>query len=78
MNLSTRYFNYSVLGLSLTTFYLYYNPSFNCDLDTAQKYDLNYLRRWIENKSDPSLWDYPVIIKYNPKMQLNPPRLFSN
>ena len=50
----------------------------NCDLDKAQKYDLNYLRRWIKNKAYTSLGDYPVIIKYNPLLQINPPALFNN
>jgi len=55
----------------------YYEKN-SCTLDKAQKYDLNYLRRWIENKSISTLWDYPVIIEYNSKLQLNPPALFSN
>ncbi len=61
-------------------FYLWYSNN-SCSLDEAQKYDLNYLRRWIE------WWDvqidsktgkkYPVVIKYNPNIQISPPALFS-
>jgi len=56
-------------------FYLYSTPSFICDLDKAQKYDLSYLRLWIENKLHFS--DYPIVIEYNSKLQLSPPPLFS-
>ena len=59
-------------------FYEYSNPGFLCDTEEAQKDDLNYLRLWIENKSNSLLADYPLIIEYNPKLQLNPPPLFSN
>ncbi len=47
-----------------------------CNLDTAQKYDMNYLRRWYEVKRLSSYQNYPVIINYNPLIQLTPPPLF--
>lgn len=46
-----------------------------CDLDNAQKYDMNYIRRWFENKKS-GTDDYTFIIKYNPTIQLAPPPLF--
>lgn len=70
-----------------------------CDIEEAQKYDLNFLRRYyrlsgIDNNGDgeddvanwwlSSMWlswgdlNYPLVIKYNPKVQLNPPALFGN
>lgn len=89
-------------------YYKYNEPSFICDLDTAQKYDLNYLRRyfvydnnndcgwvsdWLINScDDPYGWYwnsnyfdrnsiyylYPIIIEYNPMIQVSPPPLFNN
>ena len=71
-----------------------------CDIDTAQKYDLNYLRRYfvydshatfgvIDNVDEPYGWlsvsalgqgsdnyIYPVVIEYNPVVQITPPPLF--
>ena len=66
----------SRLEYPICPFYLGY-PDNICSLDEAQKYDLNYLRRWIVSQQ-PWKWDYPVIIEYNSKLQLNPPALFSN
>ena len=54
----------------------FYIPNSSCTLDTAQKYDMNYLRRWYEVKQLPSYEDYPVIINYNSLIQLTPPPLF--
>ncbi len=71
----------SRLANPVCPFYLGYNNNI-CELwlDEAQKYDLNYLRRWImlDDWITESTEKYPVIIKYNTKMQLNPPALFSN
>jgi hypothetical protein len=80
----------------------YFDKS-SCDVEKAQKYDLNYLRRyytydsdndwtkdsianswkyyfnWLENTSYDSSYnyiDYPVVIKYNPMIQITPPPLF--
>ncbi|QFR39597.1 hypothetical protein A9Q91_05245 [Candidatus Gracilibacteria bacterium 28_42_T64] len=69
-----------------------------CDLEAAQKYDLNYLRRYFiyDSNLDGSItsadlsakggtsvfvntdeeYFYPVVIKYNQKIQLTPPPLF--
>ena len=62
-------------------FYLNYSES-QCSLDEAQKYDLNYLRRWIIDKNWNIITEeskkYPVIIEYNSQLQLNPPALFGN
>jgi len=49
----------------------------SCDLDTAQKFDLNYLRRGFDSKYSWAYWDYPIIINYNPLVQTTPPPLFS-
>lgn len=70
----------------------FYISDGDCDLDTAQKYDLNYIRRGYTNLYKSS-WDtyyldgtdasvpikeqYPVIINYNSLIQINPPVLFS-
>lgn len=48
---------------------------FNCTVNEAKKYDLNYLRYWYEEKEAWS-WNYPVVIKYNPELQSGPPPLF--
>ena len=48
---------------------------FACEKE-SQKYDLNYLRSWYNNKYIPAYWDYPIIIKYNPAIQSTPPPLF--
>lgn len=66
----------------------YYVAKASCDLDTAQKYDLNYLRRYyLKSDWNPAWWvtpvktwslkQYPLIIEYNPKLQTTPPPLFS-
>jgi len=81
----------------------YYDKA-SCDLDKAQKYDLNYLRRyyiydsnhnWIIDNLDVAAntganyrWTfdtsvypyarYPVVIDYNPIVQITPPPLFDN
>jgi hypothetical protein len=48
----------------------------SCTQEEAQKYDLNFLRSWYENNS--ATWEnFPVIIKYNPSIQTNPPKGFS-
>jgi hypothetical protein len=53
------------------------------DFDLAMQYDLNYLRRWNSicdsNGNNCTSWwtAAPVIIKYNSKVQTNPPKLFS-
>jgi len=64
-----------------------------CERKDAQKYDLNFLRRyyyvswssainwWINymnkyNLTDYLYYQYPVVIKYNPKVQTSPPPLF--
>lgn len=49
----------------------------DCTRTIAQRYDLNYLRAWVENKFDASYPDYPIVIKYNPALQSGPPPLFS-
>ena len=71
---------WSYLADPICPYYLGYTNNI-CELDESQKYDLNYLRRWFEDPDDlidDSLWEYPVIIKYNPKLQINPPAIFSN
>ncbi len=82
----------------------YYDKA-SCDLEKAQKYDLNYLRRYFTYDSDnnwtkdkiANWWEYyynwsehnsydnsykyinyPVVIKYNPIVQITPPPLFGN
>ncbi len=50
----------------------------NCDMSRAQRYDFNYLRWWTQNKYDPTYENYPVIIKYNSRVQTTPPPLFGN
>lgn len=64
-----------------------------CDLNNAQKYDLNYLRRyfviwwtplnwWINYLNVYNSWykyfEYPIVIKYNSLIQTSPPPLFWN
>ena len=46
------------------------------DFDLAQIYDLNYIRKRdiIQNSDD----DYSFLIKYNPSLQLNPPKWFDS
>ena len=61
-------------------FYKYSESGFNCNLDEAQKYDLNYLRRWTDGNNFNSTEEesqYPVVIKYNPEVQISPPPLFT-
>jgi hypothetical protein len=65
----------SRLATPVCPFYKYSDSSFVCDLNESQKYDLNYLRRWIINSQHYS--NYPVVIEYNSKVQLSPPPLFS-
>jgi len=51
-----------------------------CNTINSQKYDFNYLRKWlgISPKFVPSAWpNYPVVIKYNSSIQSGPPPLFS-
>jgi hypothetical protein len=67
----------------------YYIDTTTCNSpNIAQKYDLNFLRRyfttwatiinwWISNFILPSdYFKYPVVIKYNPLIQTSPPPLF--
>lgn len=54
----------------------YFIKDEECTPEESQKYDLNYLRRWYNDKYDNSYGDYPVIIKYNPVIQITPPPLF--
>lgn len=79
----------------------YTRKTLTCDLKTAQKYDLNYLRRYflydsnwdgiITSADDPANWwisansaynanpaykAYPVVIDYNPLIQIYQPPLF--
>jgi hypothetical protein len=56
----------------------YYIDESSCNLDTASKYDMNYIRRLWNEKYDPSYPDYPVVIKYNSLLQINPPPVFDN
>ena len=72
----------------------YYIDASTCNLpNIAQKYDLNFLRRyfvawgnalnwWINYKaiydSTYPYFEYPVVIKYNPLIQKSPPPLFSD
>jgi len=82
----------------------YYDKT-SCTLGKAQKYDLNYLRRYFTYDSDnnwtidsiANWWkyyynwniktsydstykyiNYPIIIEYNPMIQITPPPLFDN
>ena len=71
---------WSYLADPICPYYLGYTNNI-CELDESQKYDLNYLRRWFEdpdNLIDDSLWEYPIIIEYNPQLQINPPEIFNN
>ncbi len=64
----------------------YYVPESTCGSISAQKYDLNYLRRYFVNPDGVASWNassewstigaYPVVIKYNSKIQSSPPPLF--
>lgn len=47
------------------------------DFDLAMIFDLNYLRRWDVWTSDENKW-YSTVIKYNPWLVLDPPKLFNN
>jgi hypothetical protein len=55
------------------------------DFDLSMQYDLNYLRRWNAGCDLNSNWNctdswetwVPVLIKYNPSAQTNPPKLFN-
>ena len=82
----------------------YYDKT-SCTLEKAQKYDLNYLRRYFTYDSDnnwtidsiANWWkyyynwniksnydwsykyiNYPIVIEYNPIIQITPPPLFDN
>ena len=71
---------WSYLADPICPYYLGYTNNI-CELDESQKYDLNYLRRWFEDPDDlidDSLWEYPIIIEYNPQLQINPPEIFNN
>lgn len=66
---------------------IYVNTN-DCSLEEAQKYDLNYLRRYfLKADWNPANWwtkvtqkeeykKYPVIIEYNPRILISPPPLF--
>lgn len=84
-------------------YYKKVDPAYVCTLEESQKYDLNYLRRYIlwwgidlngdslisENEKLPinggvsAVWStstyysYPVVIEYNPRIQITPPPLFN-
>lgn len=58
-------------------FYVKSDNSLTCDIVEAQKYDLNYLRAWVNNKYNSAYPNYPIVIKYNSTMQSTPPPLFS-
>lgn len=57
------------------------------DFEKAMIYDLNYIRRWNiwcdkstpKNEKCNDVWEYsdPFIIKYDPRIQTTPPKLFS-
>lgn len=67
----------------------YYVDTFLCTWEEAQKYDINYLRRYyLDDSGNPVNWwiqvfttspknQYPVIFEYNPSIQSFPPPLFS-
>ncbi len=62
-------------------FYAYdYYPSFTCSYKVAQKFDLNFLRRYYPTlpweSSNLTTEDNPIVIKYNPIIQISPPPLF--
>jgi len=61
---------------AICPFYVQIDPVLICDAIRAERYDLNYLRSWYNNKYNSSYWDYPIIIKYNPTLQSTPPPLF--
>jgi len=66
-------------GWPVCPFYTESISWFVCDITEAQKYDLNYLRSWVGVSPNftPSSWNnYPVIIKYNSRLQSTPPPLF--
>lgn len=78
-------FSNNTIGWSVQSPYKcpFYIPNLSCDLDTAQKYDMNYLRRGYQNIIDnyapnpvPNDKAYPVIVNYNSLIQLTPPKLF--
>jgi hypothetical protein len=70
----------------------YIKESICSDVKQAQKYDLNYLRRYfIKTDGTPvnggvnyfgiydssyEYYTFPVVVKYNSKVQLTPPPLF--
>lgn len=69
-------FSNNTIGWSVQSPYLCPFYITSCTLDNAQKYDMNYLRRWYETKQSWSYADYPVIINYNSLIQITPPPLF--
>ena len=71
-------FSNNTLWGSVNNICPYFIANSDCDSNTSQYYDLNYLRRWDDNKYDSSYDDYPIIIEYNPLIQNSPPPLFLN
>lgn len=71
-------FSNNTLWGSVNNICPYFIADSDCDSNTSQYYDLNYLRRWYANKYDSSYDDYPIIIEYNPLIQNSPPPLFLN
>ncbi|MDD2907715.1 MAG: hypothetical protein PHH98_03685 [Candidatus Gracilibacteria bacterium] len=70
-------FSNNTIGGSVQSPYLCPFYVVTCNLDTAQKYDMNYLRRGYITKKSATYEDYPVIINYNSLIQISPPPLFS-
>jgi hypothetical protein len=85
-------FTENTIGGSLIPQCPYYIVSWSCDMNEARKYDLNFLRRyflqsggtpypssdpWVKSSYSPTDVN-PMVIEYNPNIQITPPPLFSN
>lgn len=67
----------SRLNPPVCPFWVYSNNTISCNSIGAQRYDLFYLRSWFNNKYNSWYADFPIIIKYNSRLQQSPPPLFS-
>jgi hypothetical protein len=68
---------WSRISPAVCPFYVQSDATLTCDSVEAQKYDLNYLRAWFNNKYNAIYSDYSVVVKYNSILQSTPPPLFS-
>ncbi len=87
LTLNWSLFTRNTIGWAILAWGNYILPGWGktSDFDLAMQYDLNYTRRWNLwcdknwNSNCVDVWEYkePFIIKYDSRVQTNPPKLFS-